>query len=493
MSQAPVDPVLAALALAAGGYTAARAQVAAQQAAIAFLLPPDPPDPGYAPDWKCYVSADGDDANPGTEARPFKTLNRAQPAAKANGAALPGIFLRAIDTFASPWNNWLDGPLYVDGSWQATVTSPRAKVISRGVAFGGNGVNNFHLRSLDISPDQDAPKNNDSEYGVYFNGGDDITLDRCVIEGHKTFGAAFIGLATRVRLYRNWIGRTFDPNLSTMSCTGLYTEAVAPDMQSNTFYKNGWNNAVANPNDPANAAEKNAMMFRHSAYHNPSGGNAVAGIDQFNLYLRSASCGDQGRVGNHKMLWCVYWDNGNSVDAFTGAGWNATGTGEIGHFAVFGNLTPDFYCWGGGVSGQSVADNIHDGLFAGSLASMQIDPAVSVTWPGGNNSNQKFPLPPNATAVLSNLRGFWPVSPPVQVLDGRTAVQTNIDIRVPTAVDHVPTLGEYFGFSGTPQQVEQQIAEKFKNPEPQQAQKIISWLSGQYEGFRNAKRDSSST
>jgi hypothetical protein len=249
-------------------------------------------------------------------------------------------------------------------------------------------------------------------------------------------------------------------------------------VQCNVFYHNGWKHPVTQPADPANNDEKNAMMFRHGWYENPGNSNAVAGIDKFNFYLRNASYGHQGRVGNHKMLWNVYWDNGNGCDAFCGAGWKSNLPGEIGNFAVFGNLAPDFYCWGGGINGISTADYIHDGLFAGPATSMQIDAAITIQWTGGNGPAQ-VPLPANTTALLENLRGWWNVNPAVLTLQGRTCTQTNVNIRRPGPNDAVPTLGQYFGFTGTPAEIEAQVAAKLQNPEPQQAQKVIAWLGAQ--------------
>lgn len=479
---------------------AVQQQAAADQAVIAGLqqqlaaltLPADPPDPPLAKtDFDLYVSPSlGNDANAGTSAAPLQTAAKAYALAKSNSQAgkFTTIHLSATEAIEGWWD-YLTNNISVDGSWipaalattqpatPATGPPPRCTLLVHGNTFVGNNVHHVHLRSLILKPFSGPGTANTEVAGFWANGGDDISFDRCLIDGFRGIGVDLPGGITNVRIYRCWIGNTFDPNLSTETCSGLYTECVAPDVECNTFYHNGWKNSVANPNDPANAAERWAMVFRHGWYENPASGAATVGTDKFNLYLRNASIGHQGRVGGHKMLWNVYWDNGSACDAFCGAGWNSNLPGEIGNFACFGNLTPDFYNWGGGVAGQSVSDYIHDGLFAGS-ASTQLDSPVTIQWTGGNGA-QGVPLPANTTATVKKCKGWWPVMPAVNIQSGRTATVNAVNIVPAPAGVHVPTLADYFGFTGTDQQNEAAIALKLQNPEPQQAQKIIAWLAGQ--------------
>ena len=449
---------------------------------LAAALPADPPDPSYTPVVAYFVSPLGNDNNRGTPAAPYFTVNRAYQAAKANPSKLTGIYLDARGIYTA-WSDFLmgngGGNLYVDGSWNAADPTQRATLKVQANTFTGINVHNVHLRRLHLVPFSGPGTANTEIAGVYIQqGGDDISLDRCVVDGFRGIGVALCGGVTHARVYRCWIGNTFDPNLNTETCSGLYTECISPDIECNVLYHNGWQYRTPfDPNDPANTQEKQQMVFRHGWYENPLGGASVAGTDKFNIYLRNAENGHQGRVGNHHMLWGVYWDNGNSADCFTGAGWNANQGGEIGYCACFGNLTPDFYCWGGGFAGQSVADNIHDCLFAGSSASMQLNSPVTIQWTGGNST--PVPLPENTTATVSNCRGYWQVQPAVAVLSDRTATITNVNIVPAPAGVHVPTLGDYWGFNGTSLQVEQQIAARLQNPEPQQAQRIVVWLASQ--------------
>ena len=472
------------------------------QATISALLPPDPPDnPLAATDFIYYVfPPSGSDSNAGTSIAPFATAQHAYQLAKANTAAGKSTTLVFACGFSAElWTDYLGNQVSIDGTWPGPVgavapasplpawavgeinpslLSKRAVLLVHSNTFVGNNVTHFHARGCIFLPFSGSSTANTEPFGFWANGGDDITFDRCLWDGFRCNVVLDNGV-TRFRMYNCFTGWAFDPNLSTETCSGLFINGVAPDVQSTVFWHNGWRNPVANPSDPANAQEKQQMVFRHGDYNsNGAGTRAVAGIDKNCIYCRNACTGYQGRVGGHKNIGGIFWDNGNDKDIFVGAGFGNNLGGEIGNFAVFGNLTPDFYCWGGGVSGQSIADDIHDGLFSGDSRSMQVDAAITIQWTGGNGPAQ-IPLPANTTATVSNCRGYWPVQPAIVGLSGRTFAMNNCNVAALPVGKLAPALADYFGLTGTPQENEVAIAMQLQDPEPQQAQKIYAWLGSQ--------------
>jgi hypothetical protein len=434
-------------------------------AATQPAVPTWPADLKFNPDRTYYVSPDGNDRiADGSQPRPFATFDRAQHQVHwdrehGHGPKLAEIAYRANGTYAQAAGIG-ESHLLID-AYGAANPEQRPTITSTGYAFLGLQSHDVHLQNLRIIADPVAG----GQQGVYINGGDDISLDYCEVDGFKTFDLCLIGGATHVRLHHNFIGDAFDPSKNTMSCSGLYTELVSPDVECNIFYHNGWKA----PFDLTDGAWIQAMVFRHGWYENPGSG-AVGGTDRFNLYLRNATTGHQCRTAPASVLWSVFWDNGNAADVFTSPGPSHTGIGEIGHCAFFGNATKDFACWGGGVVGQSVADNLHDLLFASPATSMGIQPAITIAWTG--NANDNFPMPANITASVTNCRGIWPTAD-VSLQQGRKATATNVNIRKPNPGEHVPALTDFFG-AADDQAIAQILRQNLHNAK-YSAQAIIDW------------------
>lgn len=340
----------------------------------------------------------------------------------------------------------------------------------------------MHLRDLRIVGGPTAATNPNQSFGIYSNAGDDITVDYCEVDGFQ-MNLVLINGATHVRLYHNFIANAWTPSLATMSCSGLYTECVSPDVECNVFYHNGWSTTAwtpamtadaisGHPSDAA-AALTQAMIFRHGWYENP-GSNAVGGTDKFNLYLRNACTGHQCRAGGSNTQWCIFWDNGNACDVLTTGGAAGSQGGEIGHCLFLGNLTHDYVCWGGGIVGQSAADNVHDCLFAGDSRSMQGAAPYTVAAANGVNGTQSPALPADATASITRCRGVWP-NAEISQLNGRSATQTSVSIRPPKSCERLPTL---LDFLGTPDDAATAaLLRKNLHNARYSAQVVIGWAS----------------
>lgn len=437
----------------------AGASAATQPAAPAW-----PADVVYHPDRTYRISPDGNDRfADGSAQRPFATLDRAvqqvhNDRAAGNGPKLAEIAYRADGTY--PQNKWLGETDLLIDSYGAANPEQRPVIFSTDIGFGWQAARNVHLQNLRIVADPKATSN----FGLYIGGGDDISADYCEFDGFGQFGICMIGAATHVRLYHNYIANTFAAKIATVACSGLYTECVSPDVQCNIFYHNGWRA----PFDLKDPAWVQTMMFRHGWYENPGNGYAVAGTDQFNLYLRNACTGHQCRAGGSAVLWDVFWDNGNAADVFIGPGFKYKLGGEIGHCVFFGNLTQDFACWGGGAVGESVADNIHDLLFAGT-SPMQLPKAVTIHWSPGNGA-----VPAGTTAAIRDCRGIW-AQGDVALADGRTATVTNVHIRKPGPGEHVATLLDFLGTKDD--DTSAQLLRTHLHDPKYSAQAIIDWAA----------------
>jgi hypothetical protein len=433
--------------------------------AAARLGPPAwPADVTYKPDATYHIAPTGSDKlSDGSVARPFATIGRAlqqihNDRAGASPPKLAEISYRADGTYLQNQIITENG-LLID-SYGATNLEQRPKINSDYTPFLWLKASDVHLQNLRLAGTVAANTNPEGSFGIYCNGGDNITLDYCEIDGFQ-MNIVLISGATHVRLYHNFIANSWTPKAQTMSCSGLYTECVSPDVQCNIFYHNGWRA----PFDVKNAAMVQAMMFRHGWYENP-GSNAVGGTDKFNLYLRNACTGHQCRAGGSDTEWCVFWDNGNACDLLTTGGESNTLGGQVGHCAFFGNLTRDFVSNGGGVLGQSAADDFHDLLFAGGAQSMQLPPAIMIGW--------KNAAPATITGTFTYCRGIWPTTD-VMLLSGRTAMQTGVAIRKPNATEHVPTL---LDFLGTKDDVSTAalLRKNLHNPKFS-AQTVVGWLT----------------
>jgi hypothetical protein len=466
--------------------TALGARVSAAEGAIKTIqaatqpsstLPAWPPDVHYASDFDVYFSGTGNDLTGiGSAASPLQTWNAALNHVKGalSGPAPPKAPCIHVDassfTDATPcdvWSNWFTVPgLIVDGSWKAAGIEQRAVIRSNDVAFGIGS--QTHLQNLRVIADPAG-----SFAGLYCSRGDDISADYCEFVGFKTFNVAIIGRATHARLWHCFIAGAFDPSTSTAACSGLYTEAKGPDVQACIFYHNGWKGPIATTDD----AWVSAIKFRHGWYENPSTG-ATSGTDQFNFYLRNAATGHQGRAGGLHSLYNVFWDNGNAADVFAGPGIAGLLGGEIGYCAFFGNLANDFPAWGGGVVGQSVADEIHHCIFSSPLTSMGIQPAVAIAWNAyDNNVQPPLILPVTATASVHDNRGIWP-NGGIVASNGRAITsQANNSLRLPRAGEHTPTLMDWRGV-----QTEAQLIEDLRthlHDPSRSAQAAHDWLSRQ--------------
>jgi hypothetical protein len=436
------------------------ATTAASQAA-----PPEwPADVTYKPDVTYHIAPNGSDKlSDGSVARPFATMGRAlqqihNDRAGANAPKLAEIAYRADGAYSQN-QIMTESGLLID-SYGATNLEQRPTIRSDYTPFLWLKASDVHLQNLRLVGTAAASTNPQGSYGVYCNGGDNITLDYCEIEGFQ-MNLVLIGGATHVRLYHNFIANSWTPKVQTMSCSGLYTECISPDVQCNIFYHNGWRA----PFDLKNTAMVQAMMFRHGWYENP-GSHAVGGTDKFNLYLRNACTGHQCRAGGSDTEWCVFWDNGNACDLLTTGGESNTKGGEVGHCAFFGNLTRDYPSYGGGLLGQSAADSFHDLLFAAGAQSMQQPPAMMIGW--------KTAATATVTAMFTNCRGIWPTTD-VMLLSSRTATQTGIAIRKPNPGEQVPTLLDFLGTKDDASTAAF-LRKNLHNPKFS-AQAVIGWLT----------------
>ena len=442
-----------------------------QPTTMPTTAPAGPADVTYTNDATYYVATWGDDATgTGSTTQPYCTNAQALAALRANTAVTqPAILDEFPGVYDPPGQN--GGSNICFGAWHNVGDQrPVWLVNAASGGWGYLGLNPQHVHFQNISFAAGAG----DVGGVYVAGGNDVTLDHCEIEGMKSFGVDAIGEITGLRIYRSWIGNTFDPNTLTQSCSGLYTEAIQPDIQGNVFFHNGWRSQWDGQTQP--------YMFRHNWYENPSSGWATPGIDQFNLYLRGACTGHMMRPGNGKHLWCVDFENGNAADTTVGAGWNATGGGEVGWCALLGSTATDFAFSGGGWSGESVADNMHDLWVSVPSGSMTLNPPVRFAWTGGNNATKKFPLPAGTTATLTNVHGWHPIPTPY-VGDGRVLTSvTNYTVHIPPVEQHVPTIYDWATQAvGHPVTTDQQLAEELRalhNPRLS-AQACIQWLSSQ--------------
>jgi hypothetical protein len=456
-------------------------------AATQPAAPSWPADVVFHPDWTYHIAPapDGSDqGGNGSVIKPFATIDRAiqqlhNDRQAGQGPKLAEIAYRADGTYTQ--NKWLaDNDLLIDsypstgsgqapstGSGQAPSTGSgrvagpeqRPTITSTDVPFAWQNVKDVHLQNLRIVGDP-----NGSNFGFYVGAGDDVSADYCEFDGFGRFGVCIIGTATHVRLYHNYIANSYTAGTNTESCSGLYTEANAPDVECNIIYHNGWRA----PFDLKNAALVQSMMFRHGWYENPGNGASVAGTDKFNIYFRNATTGHQCRVGGSAVLWGVFWDNGNAADVFTGPGFQHNLGGEIGHCVFFGNLTSDFACWGGGATGESMADNLHDLLFSGT-STMQLPPAITIHWSPGNG-----PVPAGTKATVTNCRGIWRAGG-VTLLDGRTATITNVHIRKPGPGEHAPSLLDFLGTKDDESSA--QLLRTHLHDSKYSAQAIIEWAA----------------
>ena len=444
-----------------------------QPTTIPTTAPAGPADVTYANDATYYVATWGDDVSgTGSTTQPYCTNAKAIADARSNAAStqpaildeFPGIYDAVgqnggSDIYYGAWHNVGDQrPIWL------------VNAASGGWGYLGLNPQHLHFQNIHFIA---GPGN---VGGIYANGGNDVTLDNCEIEGMKSFGVDAIGEVAGLRIYHSWIGNTFDPNPKTMSCSGLYTEATRPDIQGCVIIHNGWRAPWDGQTQP--------IMYRHGWYENPSSGWATAGVDQFNFYIRNACTGHMMRPGSGKHLWCVDFENGNAADTTVGAGWNSNGVGEIGWCALLGSTASDFALWGGGYSGESTADNIHDLWVSVPNGSMTLNPPVRFAWTGGNNLPPIWPapLPPGTTATIANVHGWHPIPTPY-VGDGRVLTSvTNYTVRIPPVGQHIPTIYDWATQAvGHPVTTDQQLAEELRalhNPRLS-AQACIQWFSSQ--------------
>jgi hypothetical protein len=397
-------------------------------------LPAWPVNYSYPTDRNFYVSPAGNDANDGSQATPYATLLKAIQQVKSlrnAGVVLQraGIFLRADgQNYAGVGFNL---PNHVLISVYGQANSEQRATLVGSVATGDAALaalkgTDIHLQNLRLVADSQG-----CSYGFYNNGGDDNTLDYCEIDGFRQFDIYVVGLVTGLRIHHCYIANSYDASSSTMNCSGLHTEAVRPNVRCNIFYHNGWRA----PFDMNNGPQITAMAFRHGWDENPGVWQnvqyAVGGTDQYNLYLRNAATGHLCQAGDAKILGSIFWDNGNAADAVSGAGVAGNKPGEIGYCVVFGNITKDYACWGGGIKGESAADYFHDLRFLSDSRSMQLAAALSFDWQSS--------VPVTAvTATITNCKGVWNGDALVQSA-GRTTAATGLVIRKPVCDGKVPT------------------------------------------------------
>ena len=448
-------------------------------------LPTLPTTPTYTTEVVYYVSPAGNDSTGvmNSTSNTFLTIAGAITKAASDRAArfitatgLVGIFMLRGGTYVGP-NLAMNSYTYFGAYGSGDETNrPIVTQTSGNLCFGGLSLQSVYFRDLRMTTTSGSQATNGIYLGTSTTPSNDIQIDHCEFDGFQQFAINIVGAATNVRIDFNWIANTFDPSTSTESCSGLYTETIAPYVRCNVFYHNGW----TAPYDLTDTAMNTAIMFRHGWYENPGGGVAIGGIDFGNLYLRNAAIGHVCRPGNGNIQYSVFWDNGNAVDAFLTSGWTASLGGTIAYCCCFGAITNDFLSYGGGFTGASISDYIHDNYFAGDLRSIQLDPAIQITLaPGSNPADTTLPDPATTLATVANNFGIWP-GPFIEIDGGRSVTQYGNNVVTATSWTVAPTLLDW-GSSvyGAPVADEDQLTDILRvnlwNPD-YSALAIRSWL-----------------
>jgi hypothetical protein len=234
-----------------------------------------------------YVAASGNDSNPGTQAAPFKTIERGLQAMRQGQP--DQCLLRAGDTYSVgtiDLNNKGSGnstSYAVLGVWGATAANPRAKIRSSGSAFNLSGCRGVAFVDLDVQPSSGHPNN-----GFWTpNGNNDILYEGLYVSG---FGVniASHAVTSGARINNTKIRRSVvvDPwsSLPQSSHCVFMGEQYGLIIEGNYF-------------DRAGRDGGEQTLFKHSCYLSDSEGNAGPSTVIGNVHADSCADSIQVRTG----------------------------------------------------------------------------------------------------------------------------------------------------------------------------------------------------